>query len=228
MSIPKAPYTTLCLLLFTLVTPAAVAATLPQGFVYARDAIPDVIIESRYHSENNFIGRPIDGYVKPRCILTKQAAQALRNVQTELKTFNLGLKIYDAYRPQRAVDHFVRWAQNLGDTTMKARYYPDIAKKDLFKKGYIAKRSGHSRGSTVDLTIIGDNDIELDMRSGFDFFSPRSWPDNPTISSSSRANRMLLQTLMKRHGFTPYSREWWHFSLQKEPFPKTYFNFPVE
>jgi len=111
---------------------------------------------------------------------------------------------------------------------MKARYYPDIAKKDLFKKGYIARRSGHSRGSTVDLTIIGDNGVALDMGSGFDFFSPLSWPDNPSISPSSRAHRMLLQTVMKRHGFKPYGREWWHFTLRDEPFPQTYFNFPVQ
>jgi len=145
---------------------------------------------------------------------------------------NLELKIYDAYRPQRAVDHFVRWAKDHKDRKMKARYYPDVVKKDLFKKGYIAKRSGHSRGSAVDLTIItrvsGRNTEELDMGSVFDFFSPLSWPGNSSISPSSRAHRMLLQTLMKKHGFKPYSREWWHFTLKDELFPKTYFNFPVE
>lgn len=224
-------HTILCLLfmaLMTCIVPDAMAGSLPHGFVYVSDVIPDITCESRYCSADNFIGRPIDGYIKPRCILTVEAARALRKVQADLKVFNLRLKIYDAYRPQRAVDHFVRWAQNLGDTTMKERNYPAIAKKDLFRKGYIAHRSGHSRGSTVDLTIIGDDGIELDMGSDFDYFSPLSWPDNPSIASSSRANRMLLQTVMKRHGFTHYAREWWHFTLEGEPFPQTYFNFPVE
>ena len=232
MRASKAPFTVLFFLFVTFVTPAVTAGTLPEGFVYARDVIPDIKIELRYYSQDNFIGRRIDGYSNPRCILTKKAADAIRKVKAELKPFNLGLKIYDAYRPQRAVDHFVRWAKDHRDRKMKARYYPAVAKKDLFKKGYIAKKSGHSRGSTVDLTIItvdsGRNSEELDMGSGFDFFSPISWPGNSSISPSSRAHRMLLQTLMKKYGFEPYSREWWHFTLKDEPFPKTYFNFPVE
>lgn len=233
MKIFKTPFSTLFILIFScIISTAVTAGTLPEGFVYAKDIIPDIKIELRYHSKDNFIGKRIDGYLKPRCILTKNVAEALRKVEAELKPFNLGLKIYDAYRPQRAVDHFVRWAKDHKDRKMKARYYPDVAKKNLFKKGYIAKRSGHSRGSAVDLTIItrisGRNAEELDMGSGFDFFSPLSWPGNSFISPSSRAHRMLLQTLMKKHGFKPYSREWWHFTLKDEPFPKTYFNFPVE
>lgn len=205
---------------------------LPKGFVYVDTIIPDLVIELRYHTDHNFVGQQIDGYLKPRCILTRQAAEALRHVQAELKSFGLGLKIFDAYRPQLAVDHFVRWAENLDDTRTKAEFYPDIDKSTLFRDGYIASRSSHSRGSTVDVTLISLQPEtlgkELDMGTGFDFFGPSSWPFFAGIAPGQRANRMLLHLLMKKHGFKPYPEEWWHFTLSDEPFPKSYFNFPVQ
>jgi D-alanyl-D-alanine dipeptidase len=205
---------------------------LPEGFVYVDKVIPNLVIELRYYTEHNFVGKRIDGYLKPKCILTKEAASALLQVQEELKPFGLGLKIFDTYRPQQAVDHFVRWADNLEDTRTKAEFYPDINKNTLFKDGYIASRSSHSRGSTVDVTIVSLQsetlDQELDMATGFDFFGPASWPFFPGVHSSQRAHRMLLHVLMKKHGFKPYPEEWWHFTLRNEPFPETYFNFPVQ
>ncbi|MFP3913168.1 MAG: M15 family metallopeptidase, partial [Desulfobacteraceae bacterium] len=209
----------------------ALARDLPQGFVYVDNYIPDVVVELRYLTHDNFLGEPVDGYVSARPILTRQATQALKGVQEDLKPFGLGIKIFDAYRPQRAVDHFVRWAKDLSDTKMKAQYYPDVDKKDLFKKGYIADQSSHSRGSTVDLTLVdrapGGVGRDLNMGSGFDFFGPVSWPTNLSIDASARAHRMLLQRLMMDHGFEPYAQEWWHFTLKDEPYPDTYFDFPV-
>jgi len=210
---------------------AAQESGLPSGFVYVRDIIPDVEVELRYYTDHNFIGDRIDGYMEPKCILTKQATEALSKVQEELRLFGLGLKIYDAYRPQRSVDHFVRWAKDLSDIRMKKEFYPNVDKENLFKEEYIAEKSSHSRGSTVDLTIVPLDaqtpEAELDMGSGFDFFGPESWPDYPHIASSLRAHRMLLQVVMKKHGFKPYPKEWWHFTLIDEPFPETYFNFPI-
>jgi D-alanyl-D-alanine dipeptidase len=207
------------------------AAELPEGFVYLDDQIPDIQLDLRYLSADNFVGKPIDGYVKPRAIVTREAAEALKKVQADLKAFGLGLKLFDAYRPQSAVDEFVRWGKDLSDLKMKDRYYPEVEKKDLFLEGYIADRSSHSRGSTVDVTLIatdGSTVRELDMGTGFDLFSPKSWPDNRGMTPSQRAQRMLLQALMVRHGFNPYPQEWWHFTLAKEPFPGTFYNFPVE
>ena len=217
---------------FNLQAAAAEPGGLPQGFVYLEEYVPSVEIELRYYTKNNFVGRRIDGYEKHRCILTGEAAEALKGVQQELRPFGLGLKVFDAYRPQRAVDHFVRWAKDLGDTAMKATYYPRVRKGNLFNGGYIAARSGHTRGSTVDLTIIslgnGDRGRELDMGTTFDFFGPESWPDSPSMSVAQRAHRLLLQTIMQKHGFKAYSKEWWHFTLKEEPFPHTYFDFPVQ
>lgn len=206
------------------------AVGLPQGFVYVDELIPTAQFDLRYATENNFMGQKVDGYLAPRCILTRQAAEALRNVQSTLAPFGLGIKIFDAYRPQRAVDHFVRWGRDVKDTRMKAAYYPNIDKSRVFEEGYVATRSSHSRGSTVDLTIVSlvAPHEELDMGSGFDFFGPESWPEHPTFSPAQRAHRMLLQTVMKQHGFNPYDKEWWHFTLANEPFPDTYFDFPVE
>ncbi len=207
------------------------AAPLPPGFVYVDEVVPDARVELRYATGHNFVGERVDGYIRPRPILTRQAAESLRKVQEELRSFGLGLKVFDAYRPQRAVDHFVRWAKDLGDTRMKAEFYPGVKKENLFRDDYIAARSGHSRGSTIDLTIVsldGSSAGELDMGSGFDFFGPESWPTFAGISPERRAHRMLLQVLMKKHGFKPYPKEWWHFTLEKEPFPDTYFDFPVQ
>ena len=206
------------------------AADLPQGFVYVDELVPTARCELRYCTENNFMGQTVDGYLAPRCILTRQAAEALKQVQNTLAPFGLGIKIFDAYRPQRAVDHFVRWGRDLKDIRMKAAYYPNVDKSKVFEEGYIATRSSHSRGSTVDLTIVSlaAPHEELDMGSGFDFFGPESWPEHPSCSPAQRAHRLLLQTVMKQHGFKPYDKEWWHFTLANEPFPDTYFDFPVE
>lgn len=205
---------------------------LPEGFVYVTSVVLTVNVDLRYYSYNNFVGQRVDGYDSPKCILTTEAAEALKGVQDELKVFGLGLKIFDAYRPQQAVDHFVRWAEDLSDTLMKKEYYPNVDKKDLFKEGYIASKSGHSRGSTVDLTIVSiDKEHpyqELDMGGSWDFFSEQSWPDYPDIVPAQRANRMLLKLVMEKYGFKPYDKEWWHFTLKDEPFPDTYFNFPIK
>jgi D-alanyl-D-alanine dipeptidase len=206
-------------------------AASPVGFVEIRGAIPGISVELRYFSEDNFVGEIIDGYGADKCYITTEAAAALALVQRDLSAFVLGLKVFDVYRPQRAVDHFVRWAENLGDTKMKAKYYPDVEKRYLFRDGYIAAKSGHSRGSTVDVTLVSldpDNPAELDMGTGWDFFGPLSWPASFEVTPQQRANRMLLQSLMVKHGFRPLAEEWWHFTLEDEPFPETYFDFPVE
>ena len=202
---------------------------LPEGFIDVEKVIPDITVELRYHTSNNFVGRPIDGYQANTLILTKEAAYALQQVQEELENQNLCLKVYDGYRPQRAVNHFMLWARNLNDTINKKIFYPNVEKKNLFKESYIASRSGHSRGSTIDLTIIdGNTGKALDMGSPYDFFGPESWIANNDLTAQQRANRMLLQTIMLKHGFRFYTKEWWHFTLRGEPFPDTYFDFPVE
>ena len=203
---------------------------LPKGFVYLSDVILDINIDLRYYTANNFIGKPIVGYESAKCIITKDAALALKKVQNELKIYGLCLKIFDAYRPQQAVDHFVRWASDYADTLKKAEYYPNVKKNELIPD-YIASKSGHSRGSTVDLTIIplnSNNYGQIDMGGIFDYFCKVSWINNSDISPNQRAHRMLLQTLMIKHDFKPYSKEWWHFTLKDEPFPNTYFNFPIK
>ena len=203
---------------------------LPEGFVYLDEAIPGIVIELKYTSDDNFVGQPIDGYEHGHAILSEPAAAALAEVQAALQPFGLGLKVFDAYRPQRAVDHFVRWAGDLDDQRTKPDFYPDVAKEDLFEEGYIAERSGHSRGSTVDLTIVYRDDAEttreLDMGSSYDFFGPISWPDSSAVTAQQRANRALLQNVMVTHGFNHYAQEWWHFTLEGEPYPDTYFDFP--
>ena len=205
--------------------------TRPEGFVSVKSVIPDIQSEMRYAGSNNFIGRPIDGYERPVPILTREAAGELKKVQDDLRPCGLSLKIYDAYRPQRAVDNFYRWAGDSKDQKNKMKYYPDINKRFLFKEGYITNKSSHSRGSTVDLTItcmMKDGTFtELDMGSGFDLFSTKSWPDSREVTAQQRTNRLFLRELMIKHGFVPYSKEWWHFMLADEPWPKTYFDFPV-
>ncbi len=233
MAFRKSQSSLMCILLVLALgaVAPALAEPLPDGFVYVDDVIPGIAVELRYYTNHNFVGERIDGYEKPRCILTRQAAEALKGVQEDLGRFGFGLKIYDAYRPQRAVDHFARWAEDVGDVRMKGEFYPEADKRNLFKDGYIARKSGHSRGSTVDLTVVSllgaREPQELDMGSPFDFFGPQSWPDNPGMSASQRAHRMLLRAVMEKHGFKPYSKEWWHFTLDREPFPETLFNFPI-
>lgn len=204
------------------------AQELPVGFVYVDQVIPNIQLDLRYTSYNNFVGLPIKGYQKARCILSTQATEALKKVQSSLNKKGLGLLVYDSYRPQQAVNHFMQWAKNTNDTLMKQHYYPDVKKKDLFKKQYIATRSGHSRGSTIDVTIVDlKTGIVLDMGSPFDFFGPVSWVSNTNLTTVQIANRHLLQTTMKQFNFRNYPKEWWHFTLHREPFPKTYFDFPV-
>ncbi len=196
-----------------------------------QQVIPTFQLDLRYYGVDNFVGERIDGYQAPRALLTRPAAEALGRVQQELAPFGLGLKLFDAYRPQRAVEHFVRWARDVNDTRMKATFYPDVAKRDLFKKGYIAEKSSHSRGSTVDVTLVPLNATHsakaLDMGTSFDWFGPESWPNSSAVTPVQRAHRLLLRTLMEKQGFQPYAQEWWHFTLAAEPFPDTYFDFPV-
>ena len=201
---------------------------LPRGFVYVSDVIPDIKVELRYFTPNNFVGKPIEGYKADKLILTQHAAETLKLVQDELETKGYCLKIFDAYRPQRAVNHFMSWAKNLSDTINKQQFYPNVKKKDLFKEEYIATRSGHSRGSTLDITIVDDvtND-ELDMGSPYDFFGEASWVNYKAITDQQKANRELLQTIMIKHGFRNYPKEWWHFTLNSEPFPDIYFDFVI-
>lgn len=202
---------------------------LPKGFVDVEELIPGIRADLRYCTGQNFVGKNIDGYLAPRVILTRKAAESLARVQADLKPFGLGLKIFDAYRPQRAVNHFMRWANDLGDTATKPLYYPNIAKEKLLERTYIARHSSHTRGSTVDVTIVSlPEGEELDMGGGFDLFDPVSWTMDQKVSPEARAHRMLLRNLMLKHGYKPYSREWWHFTLREEPFPDTYFNFPVQ
>jgi D-alanyl-D-alanine dipeptidase len=204
-------------------------AQLPEGFVYVKDIIPDLDVELRYATTNNFIGKPIDGYQSNHLILTEQTANALKLIQQELQMQNLCLKVYDGYRPQRAVDHFMYWARELNDTINKQQFYPNVDKRNLFIEEYIATRSGHSKGSTVDVTLIeGNSGKSLDMGSAYDFFGVESWVNYENISLLQKKNRQLLQAIMLKHGFRNYPREWWHFTLKDEPFPNTYFDFLVE
>ena len=210
-------------------------------FVIITDVVPDAILEIRYYSTYNFIGARVDGYEEPVALLTRQAADSLRAVSDDLKKQGYRLKIFDAYRPQCAVDHFVRWAADVNDTLMKAYFYPDVPRDRLFKLGYIAEKSGHTRGSTVDLTLFDmATEKEVDMGGTFDWFGEESHPDfggnpntgkykaNDRITAVQFRNRMILREAMLRHGFKPIGEEWWHFTLKNEPFPDTYFTFPVK
>ena len=205
------------------------SAQLPEGFVDVKTIIPDLDVELKYYTTHNFVGKRIDGYYANKLILTKETALALKQVHEALQNKNLCLKVYDGYRPQQAVNHFMRWAKDLNDTVNKKIFYPDVAKENLFDEGYIATRSGHSRGSTVDLTIIdGNTGKPLDMGSIYDFFGEASWVDYQNITDKQKNNRQLLQTMMLKYGFRNYPTEWWHFTLRWEPFPDTYFDFPIK
>lgn len=205
------------------------ALALPEGFVYVDQVVPHLVQDIRYGTAHNFVGQPINGYQRPRAILTRAAANALAAVVKDLEPFGLGIKIFDAYRPQRAVEHFIRWAADPNALAGKQEFYPRVDKLDLLLKGYIAEKSGHSRGSTVDLTLVDLKEgTELAMGTPFDFFGPESAPDYPEVSATVRANRALLRAAMGRRGFRPLAEEWWHFTLEQEPFPDKYFDFPVE
>ena len=213
-----------------------------RHFVTLTDVVPDAILEIRYFGTYNFVGTRIDGYEEPTALLTRAAADSLRAVSDDVKACGYRLKIYDAYRPQKAVDHFVRWAADVADTLMKTYFYPHLDKSTLFEQEYIYEKSGHTRGSTIDLTLFDERtEKELDMGGTFDWFGPESHPDycgNPEtehytgnasqpITPQQFHNRMILRNAMMRHGFKPLDSEWWHFTLRDEPFPDTYFNFPV-
>lgn len=224
---------------------------LTDGFVDIKEIAPTIIVDMRYYTEHNFVGTQVDGYNSPRCILTREAAEALSKVQAELLTFGMSLKVYDAYRPQKAVDHFVRWAKDMTDTLTKREFYPEVSKKNLFRDGYIAYKSSHSRGSACDVSIVllpdkgqadydrnnqvkctepvgkryGDNSI--DMGTGFDCFCELSHTANPDITTQQKIHRLLLKSLMEKYGFENYEKEWWHFTLKNEPYPDTYFDFDI-
>lgn len=198
------------------------AGAVTPDFVDAGALIPAAVIDMRYAGENNFVGKRIDGYRKAKCLLSRPAAAALKAVSEELSTMSLTLRIYDCYRPQRAVDHFMRWAAD-DDERTKAEFYPRTEKSALFAEGYIAARSGHSRGSTIDLTIDG-----VDMGGAYDLFDPQSHTANPDLRVGARANRLLLKLVMEKHGFGAYALEWWHFTLRDEPYADSYFDAPVK
>jgi D-alanyl-D-alanine dipeptidase len=206
------------------------AAEAPR-FVSLADAAPRVGLDLRYAGARNFVGTPIDGYEAPVCLLTEPAARALARVQHDLEADGLGLRVFDCYRPERAVAHFARWARDLGDRRTQAEYYPRVDKAALFAEGYIAERSGHSRGSTVDLTLVGrrpDGSLaELDMGTAFDLFDPRSHTQSPEVPPAARANRLRLRAAMERRGFRNLPLEWWHYTLADEPYPDRTFDVPV-
>ncbi|MBB6672676.1 M15 family metallopeptidase [Cohnella nanjingensis] len=208
--------------------PVAKQRRLPKGFVYADEAIPTARFHIGYYGDGNFVGERIDGYRAPLAILTAEAAQALKRVEEDLERQGYALKIYDAYRPQKAVDHFIRWSKDVKDTRMKEIYYPQVNKKDLFKLGYLASKSGHSRGSTVDLTLVdAKTGEEADMGGIVDFLGPVSSHGAKGITQAQAANRKRLKQAMEKRGFKAYSKEWWHYTLAKEPYPKKYFDFDV-
>ncbi|MDO4973159.1 MAG: M15 family metallopeptidase [Eubacteriales bacterium] len=199
-----------------------------SGFVLLADFVPGIVQEIRYYSTYNFVGDRIAGYEEPVALLTKEAARALKEVAGEVNAQGYRLKVFDAYRPACAVRSFVLWGIEDLDLRMKPYFYPDLEKQELFKKGYIAKMSSHSRGSAVDLTLLDmRSGKELDMGSPFDLFSELSHPDSRNVTEEQYANRMLLQNAMTRNGFRPIDCEWWHFSLKNEPYPDVYFEFPV-
>ena len=224
--------------------------TTPAGFVYLTEAVPDTILEIRYYSTYNFVGDRIDGYERPVAMLTVEAAKALQAVSDDVKAQGYRLKIFDAYRPQRAVTHFMNWAKDVNDTRMKQFFYPNLDKSVLFPLGYIAEKSGHSRGSTVDLTLFDmATEKEVDMGGTFDWFGGESHPDwcgnpetgeytgdfpgntppaNGKINAEQFRNRLILRQAMMRHSFKPVVEEWWHFTLANEPYPDTYFDYPVK
>lgn len=209
--------------------PAQAQTTLPEGFAYVADVCENVLLEMRYYSTYNFVGTRIDDYNAPVAILTQQAADALATAARQLQEQGYVLKIFDAYRPTGAVQHFARWAQDPEDATMKPYFYPDVDKSQLFAKGYISTKSGHSRGSTVDLTLVNmQTGQELDMGTSFDFFGTASHYGTGLVTAQQAQNREILRTAMSAAGFTPYNNEWWHFTLTDEPYPDTYFDFPVQ
>ena len=200
-----------------------------SDFVDISQEIPDLILEIRYYSSYNFVGDRIDGYQAPTALMTREGAAALKVVSDNLREKGYRLKIFDAYRPQTAVNHFIRWAQQVEDTRMKEFFYPDVDKSLLFDLGFICAKSSHSRGSTVDLTLFDmGSGREVDMGGTFDWFGDLSYPDYQEITEEQKSNRGILRDAMLQAGFKPFDTEWWHFTLADEPFPDTYFDFPVK
>jgi D-alanyl-D-alanine dipeptidase len=215
-------------LFIVLVSPKLISQDIPDGFVDL-GTMDGIVLDIRYYTEDNFVGRRVDGYEAPKAYLSQEAAQSLQKALVALKAEGLGLKVYDGYRPQKAVDHFVKWAELPSDTLTKAKYYPEVDKKDVFDLGFVASRSGHSRGSTLDLTLVTlETGDEIDMGSGWDFFGDISSHGADGISAIQSTNRMRLKTVMEQHGFKAYAKEWWHYTLKNEPFPDTYFDFDVK
>lgn len=211
-----------------LIGPEAHAQSVPDGFVDAAAVVTGLVVDLRYAGTDNFVGRPIDGYEAPRCLLTRPAVLALAAVQNDLAASGLGLKVFDCYRPTRAVAHSIRWARDPSDTRRKADFYPSFEKRDLLRLGYISSRSRHARGSTVDLTLVERaSGREVDMGTGFDHFGPKSAYADRSLTLDQSANRARLRSVMQRHGFAPIAREWWHFTLRRELFPNDTFDFPV-
>lgn len=225
--LPFAVRSALILALATLCARSAPAQDRPKDFVDAATVVSGLIVDMRYAGAHNFTGRPVDGYEAPRCLLTRQATAALAAVAQDVAPRGLRIKVFDCYRPVRAVMNFVRWARDPNDQMAKAEFYPNVDKRTLFRDGYIASHSGHSRGSTMDLTLAKTDGTELDMGTHFDFFSPKSWTADPTVTPEQHADRIRLAAAMRRRGFRGYDKEWWHFTLRGEPFPQTYFDFPV-
>lgn len=203
---------------------------LPKSFVYLDQIEPQIHQDMRYAGRNNFTGKKVSGYKSGRCILTNRAASQLKKVQSEARNLGYDLQVFDCYRPQKAVQAFVRWSQDSQDIATKSQYYPNEKKSTLFDKGYIARYSGHSRGSTVDLTLVkaGAPEETVSMGTPFDFFDSKAHVFYPKLSKQQLKNRMLLRKLMTKNGFRPYHKEWWHFTLRNEPFPRSYFNFSVQ
>ena len=200
---------------------------LEDGFVYLKDIDNSIIVDLKYYSTENFTGQYVDGYYSNNAILTKESAVALSNAQDDFNKLGYSLILYDAYRPQTAVDFFVQWSKKLNDTIYKGIYYPNIKKSELFELGYIAYKSGHSRGSTVDVSLIEiSTNKELDMGTIFDYFGVESHTFFNDISEKQKSNRLILYKIMSNNGFKNYSKEWWHFTLENEPFQK-YFDFLV-
>lgn len=244
--------TVLALALTLAAGPALAEDAVPDGFVWLKDVAPTIEQDIRYYGSHNFLARPVVGYEAPECILTREAAEALLAIQAELAQSRLSLKVYDCYRPQRAVDDFIAWADVVEDQATKAEFYPRVDKADFFDLGYVAKKSGHTRGSTVDVAIVpvghpsapvyapGDElidcalpadrrfaDPSLDFGTGFDCMDEKSHHGSAAVAPIAQGNRLILKDIMERHGFSPYAEEWWHYTLRNEPFPETYFDFPV-
>ena len=199
-----------------------------SGFVLLSDVVPNIVQEIRYFSTYNFVGDRIDGYEEPIALWTREAAEAFKIVNAEFNKRGLYAKVYDCYRPTTAVDHFMRWDADYEDQRMKYAFYPDIDKSEVIKRVYIATRSTHSRGSAIDLTLLDmASGRELDMGGPFDLFDAISHPDYDGITPAQKANRELLTDVMVGHGWIPMDNEWWHFTLGDEPYPDTYFSFPV-